>query len=126
MTQLRKPEKVYSFANLHPSILGTMGVSQNATWPLNHFLYTLASFLMDGHRLKHLHLKLDISAEMDESKYGMILYPLRRLRNVAKVTIEGHVPRYVEKLLIYDLKSVEPAFNTMRYVHFYGSLLSQI
>ena len=89
-------------------------MSKTGAWPLNHFLYTLSSFLMDGHRLKHLHLKLDISAEMDESNYGMILYPLRRLRNVPKVTVEGHIPYHVNRKLTSDIESNEPAFNTMR------------
>ena len=78
-------------------------------------MYTLASFLMDGHRLKTLQVKLDISTAVDDAKYVMILYPLRRLRNVANVSIEGHIPDIVKTKLIADVKSNEPSFNTMRH-----------
>ena len=92
-----------------------VALSEDATWPLNHFVYTLASFLMDGHRLKTLQVKLDVSSALDDSKYGMILYPLRRLRNVANVSIEGHAPDIVKTKLINDIISNEPTFNTMRH-----------
>jgi hypothetical protein len=92
-----------------------VALSENATWPLNHFVYTLASFLMDGHRLKTLQVKLDISSAVGDSRYGMILYPLRRLRNVPNVRIEGHIPDIVKAKLIDDIKSSEPTFNTMRH-----------
>ena len=90
-------------------------LSENATWPLNHILYTLASFLMDGHRLKLLTLKLDISSTVEDSKYGMIFHPLRRLRNIGHVDIEGHIPDNIKARLIADVESSEPAFNTMRH-----------
>ena len=94
---------------------GQVTLSENATWPLNHFLYSLASFLMDGHRLKLFTLKLDISSTVEDSKYGMIFYPLRRLRNIGDVDIEGHIPDNIKAKLIADLESSEPAFNTMRH-----------
>ena len=94
---------------------GQVALLENATWPLNHYIYTLASFLMDGHRLKTLIVKLDISSVVDDSQYGLILYPLRRLRNVSNVVIEGHVPNNVKTKLTDDLKSNEPAFNTLRH-----------
>lgn len=92
----------------------TVALLENATWPLNNFLYTLASFLMDGHRLKNLEVKLDISSAVDDSKYGMILYPLRRLRNIPNISIKGHIPATVKAKLVNDIYSNEPMFNTMR------------
>ena len=62
-------------------------------WPLNHYLYALASFLMDGHRLKSLHLMVDLSSEVEEYAYETILFPLRRLRNVPSVNHLGRRSR---------------------------------
>lgn len=87
----------------------------DSVWPLNNFLYSLASFLMDGHRLQNLHLKVDISSALDDVSYGKIFYPLRRLRNVDTVTIEGHIPSSIKTKLVEDLKSIEPSFNTVRH-----------
>lgn len=95
-------------------VKGNVGVLGDGASARNPYLYTLASFLMDGHRLKTLNLKLDPSSEMEDWNYGMVLYPLRRLRNISNVNICGYIPKKVEKKLLRDLKSVEPAFNTMR------------
>ncbi|KAK3707253.1 hypothetical protein LTR37_012254 [Vermiconidia calcicola] len=94
---------------------GTAHVLGDGFWPLNHYLYALASFLMDGHRLKSVHLKLEMPTDMEDTDYGTILYPLRRLRNVRGLTISGHVPPHVERKLVCDLTSTEPVFNTMRH-----------
>ena len=82
-------------------------------WPLNHFLYTLASFLMDGHRLRSVEVRVHIDDDLDDQDFGKIFYPLRRLRNVRNVQISGMPDKYKKKL-IADMKSNEPAFNTMR------------
>lgn len=100
---------------LRYSILGTEAVLADGPWPLNHSLYTLASFLMDGHRLKSLRLDVNLAPSIEEWNYQTVFYPLRRLRNVPKVTIYGNVPANIRTKLTYDLKSVEPAFNTLRY-----------
>ncbi|KAK3710228.1 hypothetical protein LTR37_010449 [Vermiconidia calcicola] len=97
------------------SVKGTHHVLADGYWPLNHSLYGLSSFLMDGHRLKSLHLKLDISSEVEEDGYETILYPLQRLRNVQKASIIGHVPEYIGKKLVRTLEGTEPAFNTMKH-----------
>ena len=96
------------------TIEGTEGVLGDGAWPLNNFLYTLASFLMDGHRIRSLHLDLDFDAEMEEFNFETTLYPLLRLRNIPNVTVSGQLPVRIKNKLISKLQSTEPAFNTMR------------
>lgn len=81
--------------------------------PLNHYLYTIASFLMDNHRLKTLELDFNIE-DQEDFAYGMISWPLRRLRNIKNVKITGVPAKYKAKI-IQDLTSVEPAFNTLKH-----------
>ena len=81
-------------------------------WPLNHYLFTLASFLMGSHRLKTLDVRADIDEEI-ECGYGTIFYPLRRLRNVRNINISG-IPEEYSKKLLKDMKDMEPMYNTMK------------
>lgn len=83
--------------------------------PLGHYLYTLASFLMDNHRLTSVDIRIDLG-DIDEEiwLYGLIFWPLRRLRNIKNVTV-ANVPSKYEMKIIGDLTSTEPSFNTMRH-----------
>jgi len=83
-------------------------------WPINHALYGLASFLMDGHRLKSLHIELNLPDGLKDRDYEATLHPLRRLRNIESLTTTGSAPppRLIAKLKS-DLQSVEPSFNTL-------------
>lgn len=100
----------YAYGGTHPKI-------SDGAYPLNHLLYTFASFLMDDHRLKHLHIQFDFPVDDNEEDwgYGSIIYPLRRLRNVKEVSFNGWAPPYIIHHVDRDLRSSEPAFNTMRY-----------
>lgn len=82
--------------------------------PLNHFLYTLSSSLMEGHQLKQLCVKLDFPEDHEEYLAEMYLYPILRLRNIADVEITGNISARMAKKIVNDLKSVDVVFNTLR------------
>lgn len=81
--------------------------------PLNYYLYTLASFLMDNHRLRTLDMNVDLEG-IEERGYGFTLWPLRRLRNLKSVNITG-LPSKYKTSIVKDLTSAEPVFNTMKH-----------
>lgn len=79
----------------------------------NRVLCMLASFLMDGHSLKKLDLEFDFSEHAQAPEIGRLLYPLRRVRNIGTVNISGQLPPNIQKKLVDDMQSNEPAFNTL-------------
>lgn len=81
---------------------------------LNHFLYALSSFLMEGHRLKYLSIRLDFPEQMADWGLDKCLYPLHRLRNVPNLKIIGRIPSKVADSLKRELSNSEPTFNTLR------------
>jgi hypothetical protein len=81
---------------------------------INHFLYALASFLMEGHCLKNVHLELGLMPEASSQACFRILYPLRRLRSVPNLFITGAVPKGIESKLRKDLSGDRPVLNTLR------------
>ena len=88
-----------------------------SAWDLNNYLYGLASFLMEGHSLKSLHIEIldQFADHASEAEVQMMLYPLRRLRGVPNVVISGGLPSRIAQKLRKDLRSTEPVFNTMRH-----------
>lgn len=81
---------------------------------LNHFLYALSSFLMEGHRLKHLKIRLDFPEQMTDGDLEKCLYPLNRLRNIPSLKIVGRVPSNIVEKVKHEISSPEPVFNTLR------------
>ncbi|KAM3422000.1 hypothetical protein BST61_g2377 [Cercospora zeina] len=86
----------------------------DAQFPLNTYLNNLASFLMDSHSLKRVTIFLDIDERTEEWGYGMMLYPLRRLRNIRNVQCHGAIPDQYRLRLIQDMQSSEPAYTTLQ------------
>ncbi|KAK5163379.1 uncharacterized protein LTR77_010752 [Saxophila tyrrhenica] len=82
---------------------------------LNYPLWGLASFLMDGHRLKRLHLELILPDGLTDQDYETTLFPLRRLSNIKTLTVTDNVPSRIVQKLKSDLRSSEPAFNSLRH-----------
>lgn len=82
---------------------------------LSHFALTLASFLADGHSLKHLKIDVDVPEWQEEWVIERMVYPLRRLRNIPNITITGGIPEYIQQKLKADISSAEPVFNTLRH-----------
>ena len=96
---------------------GIDGMSvESSYYPLSHYLCTLASFLMDGHRLKNIQIDVNME-DVEIYAYGQVLFPLRRLRNVKKVRVTGLPAESTvyKQRLIKDMTSVEPVFNTMKH-----------
>lgn len=70
---------------------------------------------MDNHRLTSVDISIDLGDIDDEYwLYGLIFWPLRRLRNIKNVTI-ADVPSRYKMRIVGDLTSTEPAFNTMKH-----------
>ena len=116
------PEFLRRISRLHLGIAYAVdedygGPIPTATIDLNHVLCTLASFLMDGHRLKEVNIELHISEEVPLHHMEHILYPLRRIRNVETVNITGcfSMPAHMKKALVKDITSSEPVFNTLKH-----------
>ena len=87
---------------------------------LGSSLLSLISFLMDNHRLKKLNVRISSTAEITEKQVATILYPFRRLRNVAIVTITlrihgTEVPPQVTEDVIEAMKSITTSFNTLKW-----------
>jgi hypothetical protein len=106
------------------------GSIENAGFRLQTCLLNLASFLMDGHRLKKLEIHIsDVSTDEedpdDDDEYGhqdvaggldAIVYPLCRLHGVEHVEITG-LSKAVTKATIDKMQTTpKAAFNTL--VHF--------
>ncbi len=79
------------------------------------YLIGLASFLMEGHRLKYLKLSVDIGHDVSNRQWQQMLYPLRRVRNVEAVELPVQLPAAVANKLLSDHRDFEPVFNTIRY-----------
>ncbi|PPJ50590.1 hypothetical protein CBER1_06293 [Cercospora berteroae] len=90
------------------------GQREDAYRPLNNYLINLASHMMERHSLKTLTIILDFDPSMEETGYGRILYPLRRLRNIQNVQFRGAIPNKYRLPLISDMQSSESAYNTLR------------
>lgn len=99
---------------------GPQAPSQHGLSAINRYLCNLSSFLMDKHRLKRLRLvmKLEWDTILDESQYRKMLYPLRWLRNISQLTVDGPVPSKLVAQLRMDVRNNEPALNTVRQLHF--------
>lgn len=82
---------------------------------LGYYLLTLTSFLMGQHSIKNLRVTVSIYGSMDrEWAWGHILYTLRRLRNIAHVTVDANVPKRFREPLTKDMQSSKPTFNTVK------------
>ena len=97
------------------TIDGDGAVNWSGYYPLNHFLWTLTSFLMEGHSLKQLDIVAYLDQKVEDVAAGRIVYPLMNLRNIEKVTITG-LPDNVCKKLKATLRGTHASkVNTMRY-----------
>lgn len=88
---------------------------------LSNCLLNLASFLMDDHHLKKLHICFHTDDE-DEDYALDIMYPLRRIRNVPSVEVSGDLDCW-ENLtsgLEDDIRNPQPAFNTFKSLQLLG------
>jgi len=77
-------------------------------------LLTLATFLMDSHKLKYLRIHFHDCASPSEST----LYPLRRLRNVPRVEIVGHESKAMAHMAedtAREMRLCKPALNTVKH-----------
>lgn len=73
--------------------------------PLNHYLATLASFLMDGHRLRKVEISADLPS-MAKRTYEHLLWPLRRLSGLKIVEINSaQIPARCKASLVSDMIS---------------------
>lgn len=86
-----------------------------ATDWLGRCVLNLASFLMDEHRLK----TLDIYFHSDDEEFDFeqaedCLYPLRRLKNVPSVQIDGTVDDETIAEIESDIQESTPVFNTIK------------
>ncbi|KAK5114223.1 hypothetical protein LTR85_010288 [Meristemomyces frigidus] len=78
-------------------------------------LLNLASFLVDGHRLKTLEIHFISDDEYVEYEQAdECLYPLRRIRNVTKVMVDGTVDDETIAAIKSELPDTTPAFNTIK------------
>ena len=89
-------------------------VSDKEYHPLNNYLATLASFLMDGHRLRKVEVSADLPS-MAKRTYEHLLWPLRRLCGVKVVEIiSAQIPVKCKVSLIADMTSTQRKSNTMK------------
>lgn len=85
---------------------------------LNNFLANFASALMDEHKLESLEVSVKLQPEGGEEqarlKTATILFPLRRLRDLKHITIDGSVSDVVRAKLSQEVQRPDAAFNTVR------------
>lgn len=76
-------------------------------------LATLASFLMDEHRLRSLEICVHVPKSLND-KIGTMLYPLRRLRSISNVKFIGNdVPRQLQTEISNAVSASTPVCNTI-------------
>ncbi|KAF2767901.1 hypothetical protein EJ03DRAFT_352655 [Teratosphaeria nubilosa] len=116
------PQHLRRAENLSIGLLACLECASSGDLPghsglelLSRCLLNLATFLMDGHRLKHLKIMLDSSFQKSFARE--LLFPLRRLRNISRVSIVGSD---LDQIDIDSIKTAigtsSPVFNT--YKHF--------
>ncbi|KAK3056548.1 hypothetical protein LTR09_002341 [Extremus antarcticus] len=81
----------------------------------NNNLHALAAFLVDGHNLKSLHIKLRLPEQLCQRGYESTLHPLRRLHNIPDFKLDGCPFPRIEARLKQDLRATRPSFNTLGY-----------
>jgi len=86
---------------------------------INKCLLTLTSFLMDDHCLKSLEVnyfsEIDELNEYDYDSASRMLYPLRRLRNISRVQINGLEDDDVAASISTEMQSPDRAYNTLKH-----------
>ncbi|CZT15180.1 uncharacterized protein RCC_01065 [Ramularia collo-cygni] len=82
---------------------------------LRKFLLRLASALMDQNKMESLCITISDDVQSEERPgTADILHPMRRLRNIPKVSIRGKVGATTALQIVTDIKGDSPTFNTVK------------